>query len=204
MLELFVVGTIWFWALIIIELIILFCFVEYENGIGATVSMVIFACCLQWLGDVNIIGFITGNPLQLMAVVASYFMLGAIWGVIKWWLYCRSILDEYNELRAEFFESKSMPANTKVMPQEMKVKWKEKLANHWSSTSGAKNLGETPRARKNKNRIIRWMSFWPISMVWSIGNDFVKQIFRAIYNKIGGFLQHIADNMFGKIQDDFE
>jgi hypothetical protein len=204
MFELFVIGTFWFWALLAFEVILLFAFVEYENGVGATISLVIFACCLQWLGDVDLLGFVFGNPLQLFICVASYFLIGAIWGTVKWWIFCRDRLEEYRELKEEFLISKGLPAGTKVMPQEHKAAWKEKLERFTDYGRGGGTLAEAPRVKKNKSRIMRWMSFWPVSMIWSIINDFVKRIFKSIYYKIAGYLQHIADNMFGGIQDDLE
>mgnify|MGYP001296990305 CR=1 FL=1 len=65
MFELFVIGTFW-WALIVAELVLLFIFIENENGVGATVSLIIFAACLQWLGkrrfDWIRVGEPVGNP----------------------------------------------------------------------------------------------------------------------------------------------
>ena len=204
MLELFVVGTFWFWALIALEVVLLFSFVEYENGSGATVSLVIFACCLQWLGNVDIIGYIVSNPLQTLILVGSYFLLGAIWGTIKWWIFCHDRLEEYNDLKQEFFQKNGVPAGTKVVPAELKAEWRGLLERHTAYNRGGGKLSDAPSAKKNKSRIMRWMSFWPFSMVWSFINDFVKRVFRSIYQKIAGYLQHISDSMFGKIQDDLE
>lgn len=198
MFELFLIGTFWFWALIVAEIILLFVFIENENGIGATISVIIFGCCLQFLGDVDIIGFVMKNPLHLLAIVASYFVLGAIWGTVKWWIYCRDRLEEYEETKEEFLKSKGLPAGTKVVPDEYKLEWTRRIKQH----GRYHDVSQTPRVRDNKGTILRWMSFWPISFIWSLINDFVKRVFKTIYQKIAGFLQRIADNMFGRIQDD--
>lgn len=198
MFELFVFGTFWFWALIAAEVILLFMFVEWENGFGATISLVVFAAMLQWCGDTNIIGFVFGNPLRLMAVVAAYFLLGGVWGTVKWWIFARDRLEEYEELRDDFLRNKNLPSGT-VVPQEFRREWKEKLErNRGSYRHGGRTLAEAPRARDNKSRIMRWMSFWPVSMLWSFLDDFVKRVFRTIYQRIHNFLQRIADNMWAK------
>jgi len=54
MFELFVFGT---WMLVVVELIVLFAFIDNESGIGASLSVLTFA-------------------------------LGAVWGVVKWWIFC--------------------------------------------------------------------------------------------------------------------
>jgi hypothetical protein len=199
MFELFVVGTFWFWALIIAEIVLLFMFVEYENGVGATVSLIIFACALQWCGDVNLVGFIFDNPLKLLAMVAAYFLLGGVWGTIKWWIFSKDRLEEYEELRDDFLRNKNLPAGTAV-PQQFRREWKEKLERHrgHGRYGHGRTLAEAPRARDNKSRIMRWMSFWPVSMLWSFLDDFVKRVFKTIYHRISNFLQRISDNMFAK------
>lgn len=198
MFELFVIGTFWFWALIVAEIILLFMFVEWENGFGATISLFIFAAMLQWFGDTNIIGFVFDNPLKLVAVVAAYFLLGGVWGTVKWWIFARDCLEEYEELRDNFLRNKNLPAGTTV-PQAFRREWKQNLdRNRDRSYNGYRTLAEAPRARDNKSRIMRWMSFWPVSMLWSFLDDFVKRVFRTIYQRIHNFLQRIADNMWAK------
>jgi len=201
MFELFVIGTFWFWALIIAELVLLFVFIENENGVEATVSLVIFAACLQWLGNVDLIGYVLSNPLSILAVVAAYFVIGSVWGIIKWWVFCRDRLEEYQDARENFLRSHGADPSLKTMPENLRAAWKKWLDDHRNYDQG-RTLDEAPRASKNKSRIMRWMSFWPVSMIWSLINDFVKRIFKTIYQKIAGFLQRISDNMFGSIRDD--
>jgi hypothetical protein len=196
MFELFMIGTFWFWALIAAEIILLFMFVEYENGFGATASLLIFGAALQWCGDVDLIGFAFGNPLRLAIVVAAYFLLGGVWGTIKWWIYAKDRLEEYEELRDEFLRDKNLPTGTAV-PVEFRKEWKERLERRRGYREG-RTLAEAPTARDNKSRIMRWMSFWPISMLWSFLDDFIKRVFKTIYHRISSFLQRISDNIFAK------
>lgn len=206
MLELFVIGTFWFWALIIAEIVLLFLFVEKENGVGATVSMVIFLCALQWMGDVDILGFVFSNPLKLAAIVASYFAFGAVWGTVKWWIFCRDRKEDYNNMKDAFLREKGVAPGTKVVPEEHRQAWQTALRNEANNAYRRQNdswtLAEAPRVRDNKAKIMRTMSWWPISMIWSFLDDFIKRVFRTIYYKISGVLQRIADKMFGDVQDD--
>ncbi len=203
MFELFVIGSFWFWALIAAEIILLFVFIENENGIGAWVSLAIFAACLQWMGNTDIIGFVVQNPLSLLAVLAAYFLIGGWWGVVKWWVFLRDQLEEYQEAKEKFLRNHGIDPSIKELPQETKVRWKKWLSENtkWDGENH-RRLDEAPRARSNKARIMRWMSFWPISMIWSFLDDFVKRVFKTIYQRIAGFLQRMADNMFGKLRDD--
>jgi hypothetical protein len=206
MLEVFMFGTTMFWVLVAVEIILLFMFMEYENGYGATLSVVAFALLLQWGGDTDILGFIIGNPLKVGILVAAYFALGGIWGICKWWIFCRDRVEEYDELKAEFLSSKGH-AGEKVVPVELRVEWKKKLLN-CSVYEGKEKvpLSEPPRVRNHKGKVLRWMTFWWVSMIWSLINDFVKRGMRAVYNRIQKFMQHISDSMFAKanIADDLE
>ena len=197
MFELFMVGTFWFWALIVVEIVLLFMFVEYENGMGATISLVAFAAALQWCGDVDLIGYVFANPIKLGAVIAAYFLLGAIWGTAKWWIFARDRLEEYQELKDEFLRNKGLEPGQTV-PSQHRAEWKEKLERNRSHGNYGRTLADTPRVRDNKARILRWMSFWPVSMLWSFLDDFIKRVFKTIYYRIANLLQRISDNMYAK------
>lgn len=191
--ELFIFGSFWFWTLVAVEILLLFMFVEYENGIGATISVVGFGVLLQWFGNVDIIDYVRAHPLFIVSATVVYFALGAVWGVIKWWLFCHDALEEYEERRAKFFEINGLPRDTKVVPPEFRTKWRD---SHY--------YVELPQVKHHKIQIIRWMSFWVISMIWSFINDFVKRIFRTIYQRMATYLQGIADRMFSTVKDDFD
>ena len=195
MAELFLVGTFWFWMLVVAELLLLFTFVEYENGFGATVSVLIFGAILQSMGGVDITGFMVGNPFKVLALVVGYFALGALWGVVKWWIFCADRLREYEEFKTSFLKARGH-ANAKTVPEELRRAFKDALAsNKWHSKG---DLSVAPSAKEHKAKILRWMTFWWVSLIWSLINDFVKRLFREIYNRIAAFLQHISDSMFNK------
>lgn len=201
MAELFVVGTFWFWALVVAVTILLFIFIENENGVGATVSLVIFGCCLQFFGNVDFLGYFWNHPWHIAIIVGVYFLFGGIWGSVKWWIFCRDRLEEYEETKKEFLRSKGLE-NTKKVPPEHRAEWKRRLEQNTSYRG--RTLADPPRVRDNKGRILRTMTFWPISLIWSMINDFVKRVFKEIYRKIAGYLQRIADNMFRGVQDDLD
>ena len=148
-----------------------------------------------------------------MHCAAAYFALGAVWGVIKWWIFCRDRLEDYEEARAEFLKKKGQPAGTKVVPVELRAEWKSTLERSSPLVKGVAlsrmphdsgNLSETPQVRTHKAKIMRWMPFWVVSIIWSFINDFVKRVFRTIYQKLSAFLQSISDKMFGNIKDDLD
>ena len=202
MFELFVIGSFWFWMLIVAEIVMLFVFIDNENGVGATISVVVFGALLQWFGNVDIISYVQGHPLFILSCAGAYFALGAVWGVIKWWIFCRDRLEEYEEVRDSFLKKNGQPAGTKVVPPELRQKWKDYLDHSYGNSRN--RLGVPPQVLDHKSKIMRWMSFWVVSIIWSFVNDFVKRVFRTIYQNLSSFLQRISDNMFGNVKDDFD
>jgi hypothetical protein len=203
MLELFVFGTFWFWALVAAEIILLFVLVENETGVGATVSLLVFAALLQFCGNVDIIGFVRTNPLTIVAGLIAYFILGTVWGIIKWRLFCQDSLDEYEEAKAEFLRGLGLPSGTKIIPDEHKTAWANRLQNARKYVNGNYvSLADIPQAKDHKSRILRWMSFWCVSIIWSFMHDFVTRIFNSIYRSIAEFLQRMADSMFANVRED--
>lgn len=203
MLELFVVGSFWFWALIAAELILLFVFVEYENGIGATISLAVFAALLQWCGNVDLLGYCVQHPITVLCAVVAYFLLGTVWGVIKWRIFVADRLEDYEELKADFLRSKGLPVGTKVVPVELRKEWKDRVDRTKDYRTG-QTVADVPSARVHKAQIMRWMSLWVISIIWSFLNDFLKRAFQTIYKKIAAFLQRVAQNVWnsGNVADD--
>lgn len=198
MFELFVFGTFWFWMLLVAEIVMLFIFIDNENGVGATISMVVFGALLQWFGNVDIIHYVRANPLFILSCAGAYFALGAVWGVVKWWIFCRDRLEEYEEARDAFLKRNGQTSGTKVVPPELRKEWKYYLDRN------SKDIAQTPQVREHKSKIMRWMTFWVVSIVWSFINDFVKRVFRTIYQKLSNFLQRISDNMFGSMKEDLD
>jgi hypothetical protein len=203
MLELFVIGSFWFWALIAAEIILLFVFVEYENGIGATISLAVFAALLQWCGNVDLIGYVIKHPINVLMAGLAYLLLGTIWGVIKWRIFCADRLDDYEDLKSDYLKGKGLPAGTKVVPVELRKEWSDRVERtrdyHTKQT-----IADVPSVRVHKARIMRWMSLWVISVIWSLFNDFLKRVFQSVYKRIAGFLQRIAQNVWsgGNVADD--
>lgn len=196
MFEIFVFGSFWFWTLVAAEVILLFAFVDHEEGGLASISVLIFATLLQFFGKIDIIDYVRQNPLFLVSCVVSYFALGVIWSIVKWWIFCRDKLEEFEEFRDQFLSDREI-TGTKVIPAKYKKEWLDKI-------SYRKELVKPPQVRENKSRILRWMTFWVVSIIWSFINDFVKRVYRTIYQKMAGFLQSMSDKIFKSAEVEFE
>ena len=59
---------------------------------------------------------------------------------------------------------------------------------------------DVPKVEYHAGRIIGWMEFWPISLVWTLINDPIRAFFEAIFEKTKGLFQNIADSAYAKVQ----
>lgn len=59
------------------------------------------------------------------------------------------------------------------------------------------NLSITkPEPDQYKGRIVSWIIYWPPSMFWTILNDPIRKIGKAIYNWMAGTLKRISDHVW--------
>lgn len=196
MFELFAALSFWAWLFIAIEIVLLFVLVETDQGVGAGISILIFAALLNWVGGVPVFATIWANPLWVFALLGIYLVVGTGWAISKWYIHVKKIARKYREIKDEFMSDRGLE---KGHPLDDKQRLELR------SRTQAQGLREVPpKANKNKSRITGWMMFWPVSMIWSVLDDFVKELFFQIYDYIGGFLQRISDRVFKDIVDDFK
>jgi hypothetical protein len=182
--DLIAVGSIGFWITLVVFGIIMAELADRDEGIPATIIAVITFLAWFWLEGINPIDWIIQDPVRTILCIVGYFVVGIIWSIAKWWLFCmnaRRLADRY----ALEFQAIS---NFK----EYLADWNEFLYNHYNIRNGK----IIPLAIENKSRIILWMSYWPSSMVWTLINDPVRRVFLSIYNLLGGMLQSISNSTF--------
>ena len=200
--ELFIFGSLMFWALVAVELAVLCAFVECENGFGATVSLVVFACCLKFFGNVDIILFAKTQPVWLLIVIGLYFLLGVATAAFKWWLYCKDAFRAFCDVRDGWLKKKGVAPGSVLFP--LKDEWTKYLKdNHLFGYDNFGGSGDIPpQVRENKTRILRWMGFWPVVVLWSLFRDALVRAWNEIYAATSRWLQRISDKIFSGVRND--
>ena len=204
MLEAALAMGFWIWALIIIEVILLFIFVEHEQGIWATVSFVTFLGLMQWFG-VDVFGYAYNNPLNVGIFALSFIAIGAGWACAEWRWYCKDARAEYDNRKIEFLEDQGLKNVTKTteVPVHLRTKWKG-IVEGTQNYKTRRTIADAPRIRDNKARWMRWATLWPIGMVWSSIDNFVVRTWNNIYEALGGMLQNMSDSFFSSTSNDLE
>lgn len=197
LLELIVVGTLWFWLLILAECgFVVYCAAN-GKGLSVSVSILLVLVALQLFSNVDVIGHIRDNPVWIILGIVLYAIGGVAWVFPKWWMFVNDHRRKYTELRDEFLEANKLQPGDKI-PEELKDTWHNKLNYRHVSVEFK------PNHRHHENRILTWMILWPISLAWTMLNDPVVRFFRYVYGEIAGVLQRISDNAFKDVEDDFK
>jgi hypothetical protein len=54
--------------------------------------------------------------------------------------------------------------------------------------------------KENKEKILNWMVYWPLSAIWTLLNDPIKKMFKKIFGRIDNLFQGMSDNMMSKFE----
>ena len=184
----FVFWGVWFWILFGILVLAEICFLENDNGYGATSSLFVFALLLMLFGDWNPFPAMAADPFWVIQLIAMYIGAGTVWSVVKWYFHGLNVLDDFRETKKRFFNQQDIPEGGKI-PKDKIDRW-EGLVERTYPT------GIPPRAKENKATCLMWMTHWPFSMLWTIINDPFRRIFLFIYSRLTNMMQKISDHTF--------
>lgn len=194
------VGAIGFWILVAVVFILLLIEIEYERPGLATLTFIVFFLALWLFGDFNIIETVLSAPLLSLACAAGYVVVGFGWSFGKWIFFCWSHARKYNEAKAKFLKKHGVEGDR--IPDNLLRDWQRRSPGaHYNGYSESNN--PTPKAGKNKGRILTWAIYWPWSALWTLINDPVKRLFKEIFHQLKAAYQRIADSAFKGVDDDF-
>lgn len=145
-----------------------------ETGLGAFVVLGIGFLIYQLLSLANPMGMVTANWGTVVYLFAIYFLVGIPWSVIKWYFY---LLNKRDAVKAKYDLSSSR--NAKSFKQ-------------WATDTGY----QIPTAYHNKARIIRWMAYWPFSLVWTLVNDPIRRIWNAVYHWLSDIYDALSRHVY--------
>lgn len=112
---------------------------------------------------------------EVLMYAAVYVPIGVMWAVVKWWFYVR---EQARRRTDAIMQAKS----------------------YESDRGGLSILRKPPQVSEHKSDIMRWMGWWPFSLVGTLLNDPFRRMFEAIYRHLGTFLQKMSDRAFAHLQ----
>jgi len=116
----FMIGSFWFWSLLVAAFLILILCVEFEAPFKAFGTLVLTGSLLVLFGNFNPLNWIAAHPLETMGVTVGYFVVGAVWSIIKWWLFIGRRKEKYEDLKSKWMTKRDIqPASNNQMPDEL-------------------------------------------------------------------------------------
>lgn len=185
-------GSIWVWVLLLLAGISITVLVESDAGLWATIALLGTLATLNFYFHMPILDGVKQHPVQLLKWVIAYIVLGAGWGVVKWFLYVRKCLRRYCQVRDE----------------QLAILGKKSIADVDRLTDFRSHLGwrgvsaEPPLASAHKQDLTRWMAYWPFSIVGTILNDFIRRIWHNIYEHLAKTYDRISVYVFRGVSGD--
>jgi hypothetical protein len=149
--------------------------------------MAIGWCLTALFARIDLVTVIASHPWGTALWVGAYFVIGFIWSFAKWWIFVNSIAEKYRVKREEFIGNYTAQYQSAVPSQSLA--WNLEVLR-----SGI----EKPTVAKYKSKITVWVMYWPLSVIWSLIDDFVKKAFRQIITSLQRFYQFISDKAFKK------
>lgn len=199
--HLFLIGSFWFWFLLLGTIGFLYYAMDQENGVFASIVTFLFFLILAVGGNFNVFSWSYHHPVALFGIVILYLAGGLVWAFPKWWLYCQSLREELDEVKRQFLIKYNTTADAMVKDPELMKLW----VDPWSN-SGRKDfcrrIGNAdtndviPHPGRFKAKIISWMTYWPISLSWTLCHDFVHKLWNAVYHAIADRLKQISERIF--------
>ena len=185
------VGGLFFWLFAALVVIGLTSSVHNEKpGVGF-ILVIAALVALQFTSDFKPFTWVMANPGLFGLGVLAYIGIAVVWTFAKWYMFSVAAKECYADFRKTWIENLKRPFDV--------VTDKAALASSFGNFYGYRQrFGNAvpPSPSENKGRIMLWMIFWPIDMIWSTINDPVVRIFRWIYQRIAGSLSHIARGRF--------
>lgn len=173
----------WFWILTVFVFALLVWEVANEKSVKAVFTIALYILIIHLFGDVSLFSTLKMHPEYIYIGVPTFFVLGALWSLVKWWLFVKRMALEWRECRMSCLINNGILDATldTTIPEHLKLKIHKTTK---------------PLARTNKNRIITWMVYWPFSMVWTI----LDEPWRLIYEFMSRVFQKISDHVWRDLE----
>jgi len=182
------------WILVVAEICLLIWFVEEDWPGKAIFSLLILSALLIFFGDFNVYKYIKANPILLLKYFSMYIVIGVVWGVCKYYFFLTKIRRLYVDSKKKYMKTHSLQDMTS---QDLK-NWKS----GWGMNGEREIFEKDTEFWRNKARIITWMTYWPLSMVWTVISDLVKRVLEEIWEFVKGFFKMMHKKVLGELLSD--
>ena len=178
-----VIGTTPFWILLFLYSCVLCWTLDHEDddfGFGiSTILLIAILLSFEFFSENKPFTYLWDHPWIAIEIFLGYFVIGAIWSIVKWWF---SETNRFQLTKERFIEHHSIKGTN--IPPEYMDRWDVYMTHAKTDPS------------RHKTRFLSWITYWPWSLIWTMINDPLKRLVKRIYQELLGTYQKITDRVW--------
>lgn len=168
------------------------------------VTFVLYAVALQLFTDVDPLSWVWYHPIDAIAFVLSYFIVGGVYSVIKYRSWIKEFSLQLRELKHRYIEIHGLQIQlTDEIPESEMNQWRSFLYSNLSTFDfDMVTAGFGPGIQKEL--ILNWIVFWPFSAVGLLIANPLKRFVNFLYEELVSVYRNMYKRMIAKyinIQD---
>lgn len=138
--------------------------------------------------------------LYAAGCLVGYAALGVAWATVKWVMFTRG---QSTKLQAWLWENphfQEWKANTPLDAPQTHLKtfvYKTPPPEHVYYDVKTRTFSVV--ASKHRGRITKWISLWPLNVVYTLIEDLLLELWARLYDLVAGTFQRISDRMFADV-----
>ncbi len=186
LIEMFVLGSVAFWALIVVVSLFGFVCAAWDN--------------LWWLGMLTILVTVlalvlTGNLADYLQVahlwlIPGWLGCGLVWSFPRWVIFLRKGKRAFDEVVAWADLATEVGRNQFYRSVRL-----HQAKQDWGFDYRDDKL-YPPQAKEQKGRITTWILLWPWNLIWTIIGDGLVELTHWIVERLSTLYQRIADHVY--------
>lgn len=180
--------AVFFWAIVVVL------FVEasvFNQGAVAFFTLAVALVAAYLLGFWTI-DFVYQNHRAFLWLLAFYVPIGVAVSTAKWWFYTTGVASKVQTYLAD----QTVQARKKTQTDADFNAFMYRVRDDLTSS-----FGELPPVvSHHKSNLIRWMAWWPFTIIGSLFDDILRRFFTAVYNMMGDAWQAISNHAFRNVQ----
>ena len=182
--EVFLIGSFWFWFLFVVAPIIFISVALFSKNIPIASVVLFGALAATWIfTDFHII-WLFQNPWWTLTYVAGYVLFGIGWACIKWYTLSLDKLEEFLVQKENIQKQYDEPPIIAGPRSETFAQYVRHFYNF------------PPSPGDYKEDIYTWLVFWPLSILETLIGDYILRFAKFIYTRLVTTFDRITTHVF--------
>lgn len=175
-------------------------FVSYELGWGAFWATVILAVLAHFFLGFSVFTLAITSPVLFAKYAAGYLGIGLGWSSLKFWFKMRKARKQYVTDKREWLSKEDVKTdgvNSVALPRT-EAQWIERVKYQGTASKYA------PTVSQNKWNILRWLWWWPFSVVTFLFEDLIRELWELSWKAVRDIFSGIRRLALGEAARDLD